>query len=249
MRKLIMPLVCLLVMTSCDPFSLIDKEPQNAREFLEANFEGSFTNERQIVLDPDSTRYDSSEYSSCKLTKFYSSFLQTDVVVVDKLPDKDDKLHSFSTNFLFIQYNDYYTDEIQKLITPDFSDSKVLYDYDWMFSHVTQGEKNKQEFLDYEWYAFKRHNLYILINVSSEELPEIETRLKSISFRLYSKNRKNHFTEVPIYFFITTPQSRSGITFDYDSIKVDDFFNNQEVRQIISKAYKQEDLLLEEIQP
>ena len=249
MRTFVKSLICIFLLSSCDLFTTIDKEPQNAREFLEQNFEGTFSNERQVNVAQDSLRYDSSKYSSCTLTKFYSSFLQTDVVVVDKIQDKNHKDYSFSTNFLLIQYGKTFTDEIQKLINPDFSDSKIMYDYDWMFSSVKPEEKSKEEFLDYEFFTYRMNNLYILIHVTDEELSDLENRLKSISYRMYIKNQKNDYTRVPVYYYITTPQSRSDISLDYNLITVDDFYTNQKVRQIISKAYKQENLQLEEIQP
>ncbi|MCR4736404.1 MAG: hypothetical protein K5829_15515 [Treponema sp.] len=217
------------------------QEPKTPRQFLEKNFSGTFTNERAIRSPTDSERMNF-ENGECTYKKFYSSALEQDIVVkTEKFYTNSDYIIEFSTNFLFLKYQEAIEKILKQYISPDFSDVRVLYDYDWMFSSISDESISEKDFINtILWDLFDKPS-YVLIHVSEDELADYEKRLHSVIYRIYSLNHSNvydiYYDFSPIYFYLTNPESQAVKEIDFSSTTVDDLYNS-EYLSFFAKRYK-----------
>ena len=213
---------CIIYIYEDDAVSL------DAKKYLEANFSGTFTDGREISLN--SSRYDNYSYDN-RLFRFYSSALKQDVSVLAQPYYDNSRItgYYYTTNYLFLKYAKDITESAEKMIASDFSDVKVLYDFDWMFSNDSENY-SKENFLIYNSYTIHKVAKFILIHASEEELTDLENRIKSVIFTYRYENSVSS----ELRFFITSPASETENHIDFSSVSVDDLFN----KQFRSKFYK-----------
>ena len=227
-------LLCTIVLLALMLFSCIiyiyqdDAITVDAKKYLETNFSGSFTDGREISLD--NSRYNNYR-SDNRLFKFYSSALRQDVSVLAHPYYDNNKItgYYYSTNYLFLKYAKDITESAEKMILSDFSDVKILYDFDWMFSDESENYYSKESFLLYNSYTIHKSPKFILIKASEEELSDFEKRIKSVIFTYRIEN--SIYSE--LQFFIT-PSSKTENSIDFNSVTVDDLLT----KEYRSKFYK-----------
>ena len=200
----------------------------DAKKYLEVNFSGSFTDGREISLNTN--RYDNYNYDN-RLFRFYSSALQREVSVLAHPYYDNNKItgYYYSTNYLFLKYSKDITESTEKMIVSDFSDVKILYDFDWMFTDESENYYSKESFLLYNSYTIHKSPKFILIKASEEELSDFEKRIKSVIFTYRIEN--SIFSE--LQFFIT-PSSETENSIDFNTVTVDGLLT----KQYRSKFYK-----------
>ncbi len=216
------------LLTSCDPFGfLYEPGPDTALEYLNKRFNDSFSNERRLSNSSEDVLY----------TKFYSNKLKKDIVVREYLnKDEHNKIHhSFSSNYLFVKY-DSSLNFTKDMFKEDFSNTRVIYDFDKIFTYFTEKDdfKEKQIIEDFT-NETKYKTAYIIIHADEEEAAGLEYRLKSFTHRL----QKDYYVK-KVYFFITSPQSRSTAdkSIDYSSLTVQELCSDQNIFSSFAKVYK-----------
>ena len=218
---------CIIIVYEEEPITL------DAQKYLEANFSGSFTDGREITID--NSLYDSYSYHN-RLFRFYSSALRQDVSVLAQPFYDKSKItgYYYTTNYLFLKYAKDITESAEKMIASDFSDIKVLFDFNWMFSADDENDYSNENFKDsfLIYNSNKIHNSpkFILIHATNEELSDLENRIKSVIFTF----RFETSASPELQFFITSPESEALNHIDFSSVTIDNLLD----KQYCSKFYK-----------
>lgn len=194
------------LLTSCPGFPFNDDEPKTEREYLERNFPGDFTNPRTVI---NPYYEDDSIY-----TKYYSSALQKDIVVIKEYFYTNTKrFPSFRSNYFYRKYESK-INPLKEYVDKDFSQSFVIYDLDFVFSwdtekenHISAAEFEKQNKTD-----FLRTDKYVIINATEQETAELDERIHSLAWRIYDSYKSDTYwyNANSTYYFISTPQSRNS---------------------------------------
>lgn len=223
-QLLLTVLAFMTLFSSCPLFQdLWEKDPETPLEYLTKNCKGEFSNPRKVLPPENKDRSFVLPRGNEEYTKFYSSELKRDIVVSDSLSvDSGKKWHTFYTNYLYYKYLDK-IDCLSLTVAKDFSDIKLLYDMDWMLSMIYEDESFSLSSLKEDFrFDVSRHPVYILINATAQEASELDYRLKSLTFRLSLEK----YVDRACFFLITTPQSRQEHSIDFDSLNVDDLYQN-----------------------
>lgn len=225
------------MLTSC-PDLFKEDEPKSEYEYLIRNFPGNFTNKRSIS-DPDS-RYSSDAY----YTKFFSSELQKDIVVETEFYySGTKKFPSYRSNYLFVK-NESKLNLIDEYVEKDFSQTRIISNFDYISTWSTPKDNlSVDELIEQNDLQLWNADKYILIKLTQTEADELEERLHSLTWRLYDncKNNPCWWNTSKIYFFISTPQTKT----DLSTITKEDLFQSTDIsteksKQIFSYQYKQQ---------
>ena len=220
----------IMTLTSCDLFNFLqEKEPDTALEYLKQEFKDSFSDERRLSISNEDVIY----------TKFYSKKLKKDIVVRDYLNTVDYKTqHSFASNYLFVKY-DSKLDFTKDMFTDEFSNTRVIYDFDKLFTYYTERDDfTEKEIIERYKDETKYETAFIIIHATEQETEQLEYRLKSLTHRLY-----DDYYRKGAYYFVTTPQTRqaAGDSIDYSKITVQELCSKQDLFSSFAKVYKKAD--------
>lgn len=174
-----MALAIILMFTTSCSFVLVNVF-HNEKAFLESHFEDDFVKIGEIKV-PEELKE-----KFCfqrKFIKYHAKKINKDIVVsvyMDSDPFEDPY---YESNYLFVKYEDLLEENLKKEIIKDFSNVKVDYDVQWVFSSMYETDSNVEYLPDS--YEIKYEECSISIEVTEEENSDFTERLKSTVYHLY----------------------------------------------------------------
>lgn len=210
----------LIFCASCIEISF--EKQQKEVDYLLENFGGNYITQGYVSLP---SRYSSSSSEETTYEKFYSSNLDSYVIVKKSVCQDDFFTESiyFSSNYPYVKYKTQIEENLKSYVSPDFPNSQIkcFFDVDWHFTSLTDSEYSRDEnFIKYLAsdfsYSWSKDIIFVLIDLSNDEQTDLETRLKSATYNIYK-----NYPSYKIKFYITNSSQIDFSTLTYENLYSD----------------------------
>lgn len=210
----------LIFCASCIEISF--EKQQREVDYLLEQYGGNYITQGYVSLP---SRYSSSSSDETTYEKFYSSNLDSYVIVKKSVYQDDFFTESiyFSSNYPYVKYKTQIEENLISYISPDFPNSQIkcFFDVDWHFTNSSESNYSSQsnfiESLASDFsYSWNKDIIFVLIDLSSDEQTDLETRLKSATYNIYK-----NYPSYKINFYITKSSQINFSTLTYENLYSD----------------------------